>query len=160
MKEFFDFDKFNLDEEWVKQPALYHEYATKLANARADVEELKAALELKEAELYTDIRARPSHYDLDPEKSPTEGMVRNTIIMDTGYQESLKRLNDKKREMGQFSVAVETLDHRKYALQNEVQLFLANYFSKPQAPEGARERLKKLETSKAFSKKGKSNHAR
>ena len=61
---FLDIDPYNLDEEWRDQPKLYGKWAKRLANARRDLEQAKANLELVEAELSIAIREDPSHYDI------------------------------------------------------------------------------------------------
>lgn len=125
---FYEIDQHNLDKEWVDQPKYYHEYAIKLADARHKLEEAKGELEVVIAELDNAIRREPEEYDLE---KPTEPAIKATIYKQSEYQYALDTVNDAKRDVGIYQAAIDTLDHRKKALENLVRLFLADYFSDP-----------------------------
>lgn len=139
MKEYlFDIDRNALDEAWLNQPKLYSAAALALAAARADLESAKADHELVMAELDHEIRKNPGKYGLE---KISEASVEKAIIREDDYQKSLRKMLDAKDDVNTYQVQVDTLDHRKYALQDLVKLHLADYFSQPQAPKGHKEEM-------------------
>ncbi len=127
--EILHIDKHLLDEEWVHQPKLYFEYASELAQARMELEEAKAEFDVVKAEIDLTIRSDPTDYDL-PEKT-TEVMIGKALILTDEYQEAQKIVFTAKHRVDILSSAVTTLDHRKKALENLVELHGRNYFSTP-----------------------------
>lgn len=127
---FFDIDRYNLDDEWVKQPKLYHTFATKLANAKKRLEEAKAYLELMEADLNFKIRQDPTTYGLS---KVTDKSVEAAILTRKVYQTARDSFIKAKHRVDLLDGAVRTLDHRKRALEDLVDLHLNDYFSRPQA---------------------------
>lgn len=129
----FKLDKFNLHIEWENQPRLFFDAATQLAEARSNLEQYKSQLEIVEAELDRDIRADPAKFNLE---KITENVVRNTVILSLRYQKANQRVLRALHQVDICKVDVDTLDHRKKALENEVQLFGMNYYAKPVTPKG------------------------
>ncbi len=152
MKEpdIFDLDKDALDEEWIAQPRLYHEHAEKLADARTEWERNKSNLEVVEAELDKDIRLNPSKYELE---KITEPVVEKTIALQSRHQKAKRATTDAKHKVDLIQAVVDALDHRKKALENLVQLRLANYFSEPRVKGEAGRAMKEAEEDKAFSRR-------
>ncbi len=139
MKKIHEIDKFRLDEEWVEQPALYVEYAERLAEQMKRLDYAKSDLELTVAEIDKDIRLYfQTKYGLE---KLTENVVSNTIILQPRYQVALKALNETKHDVAILRAAVDGLDQRKSALENLVKLFLSSYFAQPQAPREAKEAM-------------------
>ena len=139
--DFLDMDPNCMDEIWLEQPRLYHKYAKKLATAKQKLEEDKAELELCKAELDRDIRSNPSEFNLE---KITENVVSNTIITQEKYRALQAQMLDTKHQVDVLQVAVTTLDHRKRALENLVNLHGQDYFSAPRAKDnGAIQELEK-----------------
>ncbi len=145
--DFFHLDKDNLDGEWVNQPTLFHTYARKLANARSKLEQAKVELEVVDAELDLQIRDNPSHYDIS---KVTEGAISKVIIAQKEHRIATHNLLQAKHKVDLLQATVTALDHRKKALENLVELRLADYFAEPRAKsngshesieEGRRKRL-------------------
>lgn len=126
--EFVHVDEHNLDEEWKQQPALYHRYARKLADARHKEAECKADLEVTCAELERAIRATPERYGVS---KVTEALVEATVKVQAEYQRAVKAYNDARYNVGILSAAVDALSHKKSALENLVSLWARDYFSTP-----------------------------
>lgn len=147
--EFFELDRNNLDIEWEKQPKLYHRFAYKLANARQTLEEAKARMELVEASLGLDMRNNPEKYDLPKTADKT---IEAAVLVHPKYQRAKKGWIEAKHRVDLLDAAVKTLDHRKKALENEVSLFLADYFSRPTVKGGSGQRVMD-ETSKQHARK-------
>jgi hypothetical protein len=151
---YFELDKYNLDEEWINQPKYYYEAATKLAHKRAEYERAKADHELTIADLAKRIRTTPSAYNVE---KITENSVKEAITTNIHeFQKSLHALIDLAEEVDVFEVEVKTLDHRKKALENEVQLFLAAYYSNPKLPKES-ETMKQVERDRGFRRNRKEN---
>jgi hypothetical protein len=132
--DFFDFDLHALHKEWHRQPKLYHKYAMMLVDAKAALDAAEAQLALRQADLDGGIRARPERYGLE---KITEGAIKALILTDGQFQNDQQAVADCQRRVGELQVAVQTLDHRKKALENVVQLWLADYFSEPTVRDGA-----------------------
>jgi len=132
--DFFNIDQNTLDTEWVAQPKVFYEYAIKLADARRDLEQSKAALDVVRAELDSKIRINPDSFGV---LKVTETVISNTIITQTGYQDSLDDMLTAKHNVDILQAAVNALDHRKSALERLVSLHGQNYFSTPKAPDEA-----------------------
>jgi len=135
-------DPDNLDREWIGQPRMYFRYAEELATARKIWDMAKVELELVKAELSLSIRSDPEKFGL---AKTTESSISATVLLQPVYVKAQREVIELKYLMEVLSSAVTSLDHRKSTLQNMVQLRLANYYSKPVAPEGAKDRMDEAE---------------
>lgn len=136
--EFFDLDPNRLDQEWVEQPGLYHKYALLLAEASQRVAEAKAQLEITEADVEKSVRDNPVMFGID---KVTEGAIKIRVALHQRVIDVKDRLIQAKYEEDVAQAAVRTLDHRKKALEDLVQLRLADYFSEPRVKGQAREKM-------------------
>lgn len=154
---FFEIDEFNLDKEWVKQPALYFTWARKLADARLEVDEAKAALDVIKAEASRAIRDDPGEYGFD---KVTEAIVAVAINEHHDVIKGAKTLHDARHRQELYQAAVNALDHRKRALEKLVDLHGQNYFSQPRTtnPDAA-ERLESA-SKESIRKKGHQRRSR
>ena len=143
-------DPHRLDDEWVAQVPLYHQWAAELADARRDSELEKSSLEVTKAELYLAVRTNPAAYALE---KVTEAALAATVAIQKGYVEAQKKVIKARHRVDVTEAAVKALDHRKTALSKLVDLFLADYFSRPWASEGGRERMGEVEK-RAVRRKG------
>lgn len=134
MANFFDVDRNRLDEEWATFPKTYYEYAEKLADARAAHERAKTEEEIVEAELDRRIRMMPEKYGLE---KVTEPAVEKTIILQTRFQDARRARIDAKHKLDVIQAAVDTLDAKKYGLQDLTKLQLNAYYAnaQPKDPE-------------------------
>ena len=158
--DFSKVDQYELDREWVQQPELYFKYAQIVVDAeevldKAKEEKLQRISDKEEviAELDRDIRKDPACFGVD---KITEKTVENAIILQRRYKiashavfEAQRLVNEAQSAVKRASVVTDTLDHRKKTLEKLVDLFLANYFSKPQS-KNHKERMEKVETDSAF----------
>ena len=124
----FDIDAERLDQEWLEQSRLYHQAALRLADARRDHEQAKADRDVTCAELDRSVRSQPGKYGLE---KVTEGAVANLILLQPEHKRATQKVIEAKHTADVFQADVDALDHRKRALENLVQLRLANYFSEP-----------------------------
>lgn len=153
MSEFFEIDLDNLEKEWGKQPRLYHEHALHAADCRRKHAEAKAELELTEAELDREIRQNPMKFGID---KLTEKTVESCTVSSQRYQKALLNAIKAKHDLDVAEVAVETLNHKKYGLQDEVRLRLSDYFSEPKVKDSeGGNHLRNHKAEMAFNRKGK-----
>lgn len=139
--EFFDLNMHQLDVEWIRQPKLYFTYAKKLADARRQVDELRAQLDLDAAELDKEIRTSPEDFGLE---KITEPSVKQCILTQKRYTKTQNALIEAKHKADVFNAVVEALEHRKRALEKLVDLHGRDYFSEPSASDNAREKMGKV----------------
>lgn len=145
---FFEIDEHNLDREWVKQPSLYFTWARKLADARQDLDEAKAKVDVTKAEVSRAIRDDPEDHGLE---KVTEAAVTAAIPEHPDMIRAVKELSKARHKVDVYQAAVNALDHRKRALEKLVDLHGQNYFSTPRAPDA--------ESAEALEEAGK-QHAR
>lgn len=138
LEDILKIDKLRLDEEWLDQPRLYGVWALKLSNAKAELEQAKAALEVTHAELDKEVRADPTEYEIG---KATEGAIKSLIPTLKGYRKALNELNLAKHKVDVLQVVVNALEHRKRALEKLVDLQGREYWSEPIADEAGREAL-------------------
>ena len=137
-----EIDPNNLDREWMEQPRLYFRYAAELSDARKELDIAKSRQDLLKAELDTAIRNDPEVYGV---RKVTEGSITSAIMTREEWRDAAKQVLDAKHVVDVLSAAVTALDHRRKALEGMVQLFLANYFSRPRAPKGDEEAVEEME---------------
>ena len=142
--DFFDIDINRLDKEWINQPKMYFKYSTKLTDAKEEVERCKARIEiagdeLKETKARLDLRIRkhPKKF-LGSTDKPTEAAISNRILLHSFYAKAkalIYKLTEEliiaNKAVSVCYSAVNTLDHRKSALERLVSLHGQNYFSTP-----------------------------
>lgn len=145
--KFFELDKHNLDEEWTNQPALYWKSAENLAHARAAYERAKTETKVVEAELDKEIRTNPAAHGLE---KITEPAIKNTINLNPKYRKAVDDEILKMHIKDLYEAEIYTLDNRKKALENLVQLHLANYYSSPKLPNKEGEVMKRAERDHGF----------
>lgn len=147
MSEEFKFDptidEYNLDQEWMRQPNLYHEIAIKLADAQKEFAEAKQDLEVTKSEIEIAIRKNYKEYGLDRLTNDAINAVTSCSHEVKTCQEAVM---DARHNVDVLNAALHSLDHRKKALENLVSLFLSDYYSVPKDKPGTyevREELKK-----------------
>src|SRR5512145_970419 len=88
-------DELNLDKECIRLPTDYLKYAHIAADAKRDVDELKAKLEAVDADLAREIRESPGRYGIEKE---TEKAIAAAILLQERYQKALARVNPAKHQ--------------------------------------------------------------
>jgi len=129
-------DENTLDKECIKLPTDYLKYAHKSANAKRDVDELKAELDVIQAELSKKIRDEPTVYGLE---KVTESAISTTVITLPAYKAKLKELQDARHEADLAQAVVWALEHKKRTLTLLVELHGMGYFANPKISERGRE---------------------
>jgi hypothetical protein len=140
-------DLNRLDEEWVNQPIKHREYTEDAADARREHDEFKAELEVVKAEISKEIRESAEG------KKPTEKAIEAEIVLHPKHKKAVQNLIDAKHRLDVMGGLVDASDQRKTALGKLVDLFLADYFSRPRASSQSKERMEEVER-KAVRRKG------
>lgn len=129
--EDLEIDKYNLDEELIKHPQLYMEWALKAAGAVEDKDLAKKDLELVRAEVESKIRSEPKRFKID---KITEGAVRAAVTLHPKMKKYdkiyLKALHNERV----LSKIEKAFSHRKSSLEGLVQLDLRLHFIEPKTP--------------------------
>lgn len=135
-----EIDKDSLDEEWIKQPHIYMQYAKAAAETAMERDIAKEALDVTRAEVDMDIRQNPEKYNAPEDKhgvaKVTEAFVSSCIILSNEHKSCLKEYNKKKLEADLIAAGLRAMEHRKKALEGLVQLYIGEYFSTPRQPKG------------------------
>jgi len=138
-------DKFHLDREWEEQPIKFWEMAESFVEAQAIRDLAREKRDVVAAEVEQRIRTDPSRFGID---KPTESAIKVQVIlhpdMKTMEEEYLQAVADSKL----LEVAIQALEHRKRALENLTQLFLAGYYCRPYVPQQAKEQSEQAYHSK------------
>lgn len=123
-----EIDEDNLDKECIRIPSDYLKFAHQAVNAKRDVDEAKARLDVIEAELSKEIRAAPADFGIE---KVTETAITGAITMSPRYQKSVQKLNEFKHKAELAQAVVWALEHKKRSLTLLVELHGLGYFSSP-----------------------------
>jgi hypothetical protein len=123
----FEVDRRALDEQWESQPALFLEYAEKLAEVNAEVDRLKDGVEVVRAQLDSRVRKELAA----SVAKVTEAMVTAAIASDKDMIETLKILREAQKDAAILKAEVQALDQRRSALENLVRLHGQEYYAVP-----------------------------
>jgi hypothetical protein len=127
-------DPNNLDKECIRLPSQYLQYAHTSAELKRDVDELKAELEVTEADLSKEIRANPNEFGIE---KVTESAISGVVITSKRYRKALQNLQEVRYHQELAQAVVWALEHKKRSLTLLVELHGMGYFSAPKvSPEG------------------------
>lgn len=124
-------DETALDVEWLNQPELMRKYTRYQAGLQLDEDEAKENLEFITAELDKEIRSNPEKFGIE---KITEGVIKNTILLQDKYKDINKEYLNAKFENNTGKGAIKAIDNRKKALENLVTLHGQQYFAGPKVP--------------------------
>lgn len=121
-----EIDKLRLDDEWVGQPLQVYTWSKKAADAQHELDSAKADMELTYAETDKSVRDTPGDYGIE---KLTNEVVTQTVLADSGYQATVKKVNKAKHNLGLIQAVVNALEHRKRALSMLVDLYTKDYYA-------------------------------
>ena len=121
-------DEHNLDKECINLPSQYLQYAHLSAEAKRDVGELKAELDVVEADLSKLVRADPAKYGIE---KLTEAGLKEVVRTRKAYREAQDKLQEAQYHAELAQAVVWALEHKKRALTMLVELHGMGYFSNP-----------------------------
>lgn len=119
--DFLAIDELSLDTECRDQAQRFFEYSMKLADARQNLDEAKANLDITVAELNKAIRSNPGKYGLDGEKL-TESAINSRVPLQPQHKQAQDMVFEAKHRVDVLSGAVGALDQRKRMLVLMVEL--------------------------------------
>ena len=129
-------NKYELDIEWEKQPAIFERYAKENANAVAERDRAKLDKETTTAALRLEIL---NGYIEQGLKKPTENAIDAEIITTAVYKRVSQELINANEKVALTDAAKWGIQQKRDALENLVKLHLAGYFSEPKIPKEAKE---------------------
>lgn len=142
-KEDVKIDLDQLHMEWNNQTHLYQRYSEEYADVVKDKKKMEERLDIVEAELDRDIRKNPTSFGVvevtDSKgniKPPTETTIRNAILLQKSHQMARNNLIEADYKVNVMKGVVKSFEHRKDGLIEEARLWLNNYYSTPNFPEG------------------------
>lgn len=143
-------DKYGLDEEWSKQASTFHKWSVQLAEAEMERDRAKENVDLVRAELDMLIRQKP--YEFKIEKI-TEAAINSAIITDKKYKDSVDEYLKLKYNHKIIQSAIESLNHKKFALDNLVRLFLSEYYLREAPPQDRTSMLNEMNKDSVLKKR-------
>lgn len=123
-------DENNLLEEWQGQASMMLDYGIRLADARQEEDECRAALAVVVSELDRDIREDPEKYGLP---KVTDSIINNAIPGQPKHKKAMSLLNKARHEVRVLQAVVDALDHRKRTLQGMTDLWLRQWYADPKS---------------------------
>lgn len=120
-------NEHELDKECVRLPAQFHQAAWQAAETARDIEEVRAELHVKQAEVNLAIRnSPPDKFGLD---KFSEASIKEIACMDPKVRALEKKIRDLEHKMAMEKVLVTAMDYKKRALSNLVDLHAAGWFA-------------------------------
>lgn len=132
-------DEHRLDRECIRLPSDYLKYAHLAADARRDVDERKAQLDVIESELGAEMRKDPETH-LGIEKV-TEAAIKAAIPIHERYKKGLARLQAARHASDLAHAVVSALEMKKKSLEGLIQLHGMGYFASPKMTRENRDKV-------------------
>lgn len=131
-------DRYNLEEELIRQPQLYMTWAIKAANATVEKEEAKSALEIAKADVDKKIRNDPKRYGFEDGRA-TEAAIKLEIAKHPKIKRKNTHYLEALRDEKILTEAKNAFQHRKKMLESLVMLNVQLHFAEPKVPLSGRE---------------------
>lgn len=117
-------DSDSLDVEWVLHPQMFMKWAMKAAQAEKEVRYFKEALKIADALIDKEIR-------MSEGIKITDSFIKAEIERDNRHKTAVGDLNTALYNLDILTFAVQAMNHKKAALENEVKLWQGSYFAGP-----------------------------
>jgi hypothetical protein len=143
-------DKYGLDDEWAKQPSTFHKWSVQLAESEMERDRAKENIDLVRAELDMAIRSDPAKFKLE---KITEASVSSAITVNQKYKDSVDEYLKLKYNHKIIQSAIESLNHKKFALDNLVRLFLSEYYLREAPPQDRTSMLNEMNKDSTLKKR-------
>src|SRR3990167_3369038 len=138
-------DENNLDKECIRLPFDYLKFARLAADAKRDVDEAKASLDVTQAEIAKKIRLKPEDYGLD---KVTEAAISTAILLQGEYVEAQDILIRSRHRYDLHQAVVWALEHKKRTLTLLVELHGMGYFSNVKMSKEGKEAVEEMTKTK------------
>lgn len=127
-KEKLSVDKFDLDDELIRQPQEFFDAAVDAVEANERTGLMKERHEIILARVEQDIRRNPKRHKV---KKVSEAAIKAAKVKDKRGRQSFKDFLKAKRNEGVCQAAREAFGHRKKSLEKLVELRIAGYYTEP-----------------------------
>lgn len=145
-------DAENLDLECIRLPSDYLRYSHLVADAKANLDELRAAVAVKKAEISQAIRVDPLKYGVVDEatkdKKPTEAAIEACILTQKSYKDAQMAVTDGVHAHDILQAVVNALEHKKRSLTLLVELHGMGYFSSPRMNQAGKTAVQEMTKTK------------
>lgn len=135
-------DEHNLDKECIRLPHDFLQYAHLAAEARRDLDEAKAELDVVEAKVARFVRNTPAKYGIA--EKVTEGAIKAAVATDRRYLEQQKKVNEAKHQLDMLQAVVSALETKKRSLTLLCDLMGMSYYSNPKVSEAGKEAVERM----------------
>jgi len=143
-------NKDNLIEEWQKQPAIWHYYADKWAEALDNERRLKEGFEQTKGKVEMRIRQEdPKNYGL---AKWTEGAITSVVNQNPQVLTAQEEYFDARKTTTAMANIKDAIEQKKKSLEYLSQFWLAGFFAEPKLKE-MDEQTKRVRTRKKLNKK-------
>jgi hypothetical protein len=139
MKADADLDLGTLETDWLSQTRRMTKATELQAEAKKDLDEAEATLDVAKADAAKRIRKNPKKYGL---ATKTEAAVKEAVTTHPKVQEAVAAVIQAKYAVNILAGKIKGLDSRKATLENLVTLFGQGYFSKPRLKKGIDDRVR------------------
>lgn len=130
----FTIDDSRLDREWLRQPKLMRAAGLREADARHELAQVSARLNVVSARLRTKIRADPGKYGLSAK--PTKDAVDDALMLETEYKNALEDVIQAEYAVNIAKAETTAMVDRRKALERRVELIALDYYSEKE-PRGS-----------------------
>lgn len=122
-------DKYQLDEELVKQPQIFYDWAKAEVIAGDEASRLKDEAEVIKAKIEIRIRANPTLYDLPD--NPKEALIKAAVTINRKVRKANKKYLRALKTQRLLAKAEKAMEHRKKSLEGLVSVNMQMHFSTP-----------------------------
>lgn len=126
LRKLLEIDKYEIDEEIVRQPQLFFEIGEAAVKAAAERDFAKDELKRIDAELYGTLRRKLEKGS----GKATEGQVTNAVLTDKQHIRAVKRYIRANEKSDLLQALKEAFNQRSYMLRDLASLYVANYYEK------------------------------
>jgi Cft2 family RNA processing exonuclease len=127
-----EIDRYNLDEELVRQPQLYYDWAIKAAMAEVDSKEAKNKYELVHGEMVNKIKRDPERYGAGEKVS--DYIAKTIASKQKRVKKYFNRYMDALRDEKTLDEAKKSFQQRKNMLESLTSLNVQLHFADPKVP--------------------------
>lgn len=138
-KEDVEIDKSSLDYEWLRQASLFMYWGEQEVEAQFLRDKTKERMDLKRAELDSQIRKEPKSFGLG--EKVTESAILNCILLHPDYKKINEEYLENTKTVKTIGVAKEAMEHKKKALEKLTDLWISGYWSDPRIKKEAKEEV-------------------
>lgn len=143
-------DETNLDRECINLPSQFLRWMHKAADARRDLDELKAEQSAIEADLSRQIRDTPAKFGLE---KATENAVKSAIEGHSKVVEIVRRIVDLKHRLALCDGVVTALEAKKTSLKLLIDLRITGWFGEVKTSAEGHRAVKEMSRDRVYNRR-------